>query len=141
MQAHRPEIDRAGHVDAGPGEAAVVDLRVVPGAGGEDRIAADDAVGDLDAGLAEVAEAGGEGLVDELTMLVRARLVTADDVDELEVLRSRHLRSKYGGGLGNLGLFLKNMKILLADAVLTRQTMVAGFASDLTVLGLIGCEW
>jgi hypothetical protein len=42
---------------------------------------------------------------------------------------------------GNLGLFLKNMKILLADAVLTRQTMVAGFASDLTVLGLIGCEW
>lgn len=42
----------------------------------------------------------GEGLVDELTMLVRARLVTADDVDELEVLRSRHLRSKYGGGLG-----------------------------------------
>jgi hypothetical protein len=42
---------------------------------------------------------------------------------------------------GNLGLFLKNMKILLAEAVSTRQTMVASFVSDLADLGLIGCEW
>lgn len=42
----------------------------------------------------------GSGLDEQLTGLVEARVLTSDDVDELEILRSRYLRSRYGGGLG-----------------------------------------
>jgi len=43
---------------------------------------------------------GGDGIEDQLKDLVEARVLTADDVDELDVLEARYTRSRHGGGLG-----------------------------------------
>jgi hypothetical protein len=83
VHAHRPQVARPGDVDARVGELAVADLRIVPAAVGDDRVAADDAVGDLHAGLAAEEELRPEGLIDERAQL--GRRVAAD----VELLHQR----------------------------------------------------
>jgi uncharacterized protein len=42
----------------------------------------------------------GEGIEEQLEALVRGRFITTEDVDELAVLRSRYLQSRFAGPLG-----------------------------------------